>query len=84
MLSVLIQKRVCLSMVLAATFGLFLGGCSSMLCQAQTDKATDPLMKYEQQKQCEELVDQHIDNEIIKKRAENQQLLDESIKQNTH
>ena len=69
-------------MVLAAICGLFFGGCSSMLCQAQTDKATDPLMKYEQQKQCEELVEQHIDNERIKKRTENQQLLDESIKEN--
>ncbi|GGP96006.1 hypothetical protein GCM10009410_32370 [Shewanella ulleungensis] len=54
-----------------------------MLCQAQTDKATDPLSQHDQQKQCERLINQHIDDERRQQRVDNQQLLDESIKQNT-
>lgn len=69
---------------LVVAMSVLLSGCSSVLCQAQTDKATDPLSQYDQQKQCEQLVNQHIDDERRQQRADTQQLLDESIKQNTH
>ena len=69
--------------VLVVAVSVLLSGCSSVLCQAQTDKATDPLSQYDQQKQCEQLVNQHIDDERRQQRADTQQRLDESIKQNT-
>ncbi|MCL1151161.1 hypothetical protein [Shewanella ulleungensis] len=70
-------------LVLVVAVSMLLSGCSSMLCQAQTDKATDPLSQHDQQKQCERLINQHIDDERRQQRVDNQQLLDESIKQNT-
>ena len=70
--------------VLVVAASVLLSGCSSVLCQAQTDKTTDPLSQYDQQKQCEQLVNQHIDDERRQKRLNTQQLLDESIQQNTH
>ena len=71
------------SPILAVAMSVLLSGCSSMLCQVQTDKASDPLSQYDQQKQCEQLVNQYIDDARRQQRFDNQQLLDESIKQNT-
>ncbi|GGP67454.1 hypothetical protein GCM10009347_36100 [Shewanella algicola] len=70
--------------VLVVAASVLLSGCSSVLCQAQTDNATDPLSQYDQQKKCEQLVNQHIDDERRQQRLNTQQLLDESIQKNTH
>ncbi|AZG71415.1 hypothetical protein [Shewanella livingstonensis] len=41
---------------------LVLSGCSSVLCQAQTDKEVDPIKQYDAQTSCERLVDEPMDD----------------------